>query len=57
MCENFGTKLFQLLRWSFLTGFSVLEFHDNLSQMKGKLFTELHYWQQMIDVLLKRIES
>ena len=37
MCENFGTKLFQLLRWSFLTGFSVLEFHYDLSQMKIKL--------------------
>jgi len=34
MCENFGTKLFQVLRWSFLTGFTVLEFHDTLSQMK-----------------------
>ena len=43
MCEKFGTKLFQLLRWSFLTGFTVLKFHDILSKMKIKLFTELHY--------------
>jgi hypothetical protein len=42
MYENFGTKLFQLLMWLFLTGFTVLEFHDILSQMKIKLFTELH---------------
>jgi hypothetical protein len=56
MYENFGTKLFQLLRWSFLTGFTVLEFHDILSQMKIKLFTKLHYWQQMIGLMPKRIK-
>jgi len=43
ICENFGTKLFHLLRWPFLTGFTVLEFQDILSEMKIKLFTELHY--------------
>ena len=42
-CENFDTKLFHLLRWSFLTGFTVLEFHDSLSQIIIKIFTELHY--------------
>ena len=41
---------------SFLTGFTLLEFRDFLSQMKIKLFTELHYWQQMIGLRTKGIK-